>query len=140
MATLYRDPAHEPLREVRRGLLNLHKTLIEAERAAFEGERGALTSGQFLQALMDEPYFQWLRPYSGLIVDIDEALADRERGISPKDARAFVERVATLVSPAPLGVFASSRLDELRRQEPGVQFALSELNRGIAAALGVYER
>ena len=123
---------------MRRGLLNLHKTLIETERAAFESERGAMTNGQFLQALMEDPFFQWLRPYSGLIVEIDEALADRERGLSPADARVFVERVSALVSFAPLGVFTSNRLEELRRQEPGVLFAHSELNRGIAAALDVY--
>jgi hypothetical protein len=136
---LFRDPAHEPLREVRRGLLRLHKALIDAERAVFERENGPLNNTQFLTALMDEPFFQWLRPYSGLIVEIDEALADRERGVSAHDARAFVERIATLVAPTPLGVFTrGNRLEEVRRGEPGVLFAHSELNRSVAAALEFY--
>jgi hypothetical protein len=133
-----RDPQHEPLREVRKGLLRLHKALIDAERAAFEAGRGAMTSSQFLQALMEDDYFQWLRPYSQLIVEIDEALADRERPVTLHDARAFVERVATLVTPSPLGILATQRLDQLRRQEPGVLFVHSELHRGIAAALQAY--
>jgi hypothetical protein len=133
-----RDAAHEPLREVRRGLLRLHKALIDAERALFEEERGAMSNSQFLQALMEEDFFKWLRPYSGLIVEIDQALADREKPLATHDARAFVERVGTLVNPAPVGIFASSRLDQLRRQEPGVMFIYGELTRSIAAALAAY--
>jgi hypothetical protein len=132
-----RDPAHEPLREVRRGLLRLHKALIDYERAVYESERGALAPSQFLQALMEDPFFQWLRPFSGLIVEIDEALADRDQGMSPKDARAFVQRVATLVGPS-LGVFATARLDEVRRREPGVQFIHIELTQSIEKALDAY--
>jgi len=136
-ARLTRDPAHEPLREVRRGLLRLHKALIDAERAVFESERGPLTPSEFLQALMEDPFFQWLRPFSGLIVEIDGALADRDRGVSSKDARAFVQRVATLVGPS-LGVFTTARLDEVRRREPGVQFIHIELTQSIGRALDAY--
>lgn len=134
---LHRDPAHEPLREVRKGLLRLHKALIDAERIAFEHERGPLTPSQFLQALMEDAFFQWLRPYSGLIVEIDEALADRDNGLAPKQARAFVQRVAALVGPS-LGVFTAARLDEVRSREPAVQFIHIELTQSIGKALDAY--
>lgn len=133
-----RDPAHEPLRDVRRGLLRLHKALIDAEREAFEAEHGALTNTQFLRVLMEDPFFQWLRPYSGLIVEIDEALAQRDRTVTRADALAFVERVATLVASAPPGVFTTARLEEVRRRDAGVRFSHGELTRSLAAALEAY--
>lgn len=133
-----RDPAHEPLRQVRRGLLQLHKTLIDAERAAFEAEHGPASSTEFLRVLMEDPVFQWLRHYSGLIVEMDEALAQRERPLEPADALGFVERVSTLLAPAPPGVFTTARLDEVRRRDAGVQLAVGELSRSVAIALEAY--
>jgi len=58
------DPVRQHLVEVRRGLLRLHKALIDAERGGFEASRGPLTNTQLLGALLDDPHFAWLRPYS----------------------------------------------------------------------------
>ena len=64
------------LRQVRDRLLDLHKTLLDAERARFEREHGRVaSSGQWLQLVLGHEQFAWLRPYSGLIVRIDEWLA-----------------------------------------------------------------
>lgn len=133
-----RDPLHEPLREVRRGLLRLHKALIDAEREAFQAGHGGLSNTQFLQALVDDPFFQWLRPFSGLIVEIDGALASRDAAVTPPQARYFVDRVAGLVNPAPVGMIATARLQQLRRQDAGVGFAHGELMRALAVAMNAY--
>ena len=61
------DPVRDHLKEVRRGLLRLHKALIDAERAVWERETGPVSNGRFLQALIEDPFFAWLRPFSGLI-------------------------------------------------------------------------
>ena len=71
------EVSRQSLVEVRRGLLRLHKALVDSERAAFEVGSGALSNGQFLQLLLQDPYFTWLRPYSALIAEIDEALVTR---------------------------------------------------------------
>ena len=64
------------LRQVRDRLLDLHKTLLDAERARFEREHGRVaSSGQWLQLVLSHEQFAWLRPYSGLIVRIDEWIA-----------------------------------------------------------------
>jgi hypothetical protein len=50
--------------------------LLDAERARFEREHGRVTSsGQWLQLVLGHEQFAWLRPFSGLIVRIDEWLA-----------------------------------------------------------------
>lgn len=128
-----RDPAMQPLRDMRMGLLRLHKALIDSERAVYESQHGQMTPGQFLAALLEEPYFGWLRPFSGLIVEIDEALAADEPP-GPERARAFVERAHALA-----GTEADERLPHARRRDPAVLFAHTELTRAVAAALVTYE-
>ena len=50
------------LKGTRDGLLRLHKTLLDSERAAYERDVARITStGQFLQLVLNDPWFQWLR-------------------------------------------------------------------------------
>lgn len=126
------DPARDRLKEVRRGLLRLHKALIDAERAAVERDSGPMSNGRFLQALIQDPYFAWLRPFSGLIVEIDETLSTGEPLPEPQ-ARAFVERVRALVVPE--GEEEARRYERVRQLDPGVLIAHVELEARIAAAL-----
>lgn len=68
----------ERLRDARNLLLKLHKNLVDHERAIWEGINGAVTSGQFLNVLLEDPDFRWLRKFSTLIVDIDEMFAQKD--------------------------------------------------------------
>lgn len=133
------DPVRAPLVEVRRALLRLHKALIDSERAVLESRRGALTSAQLLAALLEDPFFQWLRPYSRLIASMDEAIFSREP-VAAADARALVGEAHALVAPA--GAEDDAGDDPYRaavRRDPGVLFLHTELTRRIAAALLAYE-
>ena len=77
----------EQLSALRDLLLRLHKTLLDSERAAYERAYGRVeSSGEWLQIVLGHEHFGWLRPYSGLIVRIDEWLADKERADDEKDA------------------------------------------------------
>ncbi len=64
----------ELLRNGRNLLLKLHKALVDHERRIYEEKNGRVTSGQFLNLLLDDADFAWLRRFSSLIVDIDEML------------------------------------------------------------------
>jgi hypothetical protein len=73
------------LAELRRLLLNLHKTLIDWQRADYERVHGRLQTTQLLNVMFNEPAFAWLRTMSGLIVRIDEAL-EKPRPTDPPRA------------------------------------------------------
>lgn len=126
------DPVIQGLKDARLGLLRLHKALVDSERARFEAGSGALSNGQFLQALIGDPFFAWLRPFSGLIVEIDEALHGDEPMTEPR-ARAFLGQVLALVSP-PAGAPEAELLEAARRRDPAVHLAHGEAMRRIAAA------
>ncbi len=60
------------LKKARFQLLTLHKILVDIERENYEKENGQITSGQFLNLLVNDSDFSWLRKFSTLIVEIDE--------------------------------------------------------------------
>lgn len=78
--------------ELRRLLLELHKTLIDWQRADYERVHGRLQTTQLLSVLFNDASFAWLRSMSGLIVRIDETLVakipDQETGTGPLIAQA----------------------------------------------------
>ena len=91
-------PTAARLRVVRDRLLKLHKTLLDWERAQYEHAYGQVrSSGDMLQLVLGHDQFAWLRPYSGLIVRIDEWLVSDQP--SRQDAEAFWEEADRLTTP-----------------------------------------
>jgi hypothetical protein len=122
------DPVRQQLVEVRRALLRLHKALIDSERIAFEARAGATSNGQFLQLLLQDPFFVWLRPFSGLIAAMDQALADAE-GVAAEDAEEFLAQVRSLIGPPDANTGGETRYEEVRGRDPDVLFAHVQLAR-----------
>ena len=53
------------LNGLRDALLNLHKVLVDSERASYEQTMGTIHSpNQLLQLLINDPWFAWLHPLS----------------------------------------------------------------------------
>ena len=69
------------LKESRLEFLRIHKSLVDFERANYERINGTISSGQFLNLLVNDSNFEWLRKFSILIVEIDEML-DLDDGFS----------------------------------------------------------
>ncbi len=86
----------EKLKNARNILLKLHKSLLDLEREMYEGIHGELTPVQFVNLLMEDEDFAWLRKFSTLIVEIDEMFASKE-GIEAGMIEANLEKVTELV-------------------------------------------
>ncbi len=85
----------DQLKTLRDRLLRLHKTLLDSDRAAYERAYGPVaSSGEWLQLVLSHEHFAWLRPFSGLIVRIDEWLAGDER--VPDELAALLKEVDRL--------------------------------------------
>lgn len=125
-------PERRALRAVRTSLFRLHKTLIDSERRALERARGSISGGEFLQVLIHDPAFEWLQPFTGIIVETDEALA-APRGLDRAHARALLDRILELVEPADRGL--AEHYAEIRQRDPEVLVAHVELTANIRAAL-----
>lgn len=86
------------LRDLRTRLLALHKTLLNAERVAYERTHGVLSNGDMLQLVIDHEQFAWLHKISELIVRIDEML-EPESSSSEDGTTVLVAEVRKLLSP-----------------------------------------
>ena len=94
------------LKQLRHGLLKLHKLLLDLERRGYERARGRISNSyEFLQLVLKDPWFDWLHRLSELIVQIDEALDSigAETPATEEDAQALISRARSLLSPAEEG-------------------------------------
>ena len=119
------------LGEVRRALLRLHKVLLEVERASYERGRGSVGgSGEFLQLVINDPWFAWLRPVSELIVRIDE-LQEPAQETTEEEALDALGQAAALVRPADGGGEFGRRYREILQQSPDAVLAHAGLSRPL---------
>ncbi|HEY6231470.1 MAG TPA: hypothetical protein VIW64_09400 [Pyrinomonadaceae bacterium] len=124
----------ERLTNVRTVLLRLHKTLLDFERAGYEREHGRIgNSYEFLQLVMGDAWFAWLRQLSELIVEMDELLASKE---TPKEstALALIEQAKLLLTPADSGTDFQKKYFQAMQQSPEVVVAHSEFARVLGPA------
>ena len=87
----------EVLKQSRNALLGMHKILVDRERAIYEGINGPMNAGQFLNVLLEDRDFSWLRKISTLIVEIDEMFAQKD-GIDETQVEAHLSKVRQLLT------------------------------------------
>jgi hypothetical protein len=136
------DLTTKTLKTARQGMLRVHRLLLEVERVELERTRGRLTANEYLQAVLNEPEFAWLRPASQLIVQIDEALDDAERENAPVAGEltaSLLAQVRALFTPVPPTTTFATRYLEMLQRHPDVVFAhrdlMSELPKGFLGPL-----
>jgi len=85
------------LDKLRHALLELHKTLLDAQRIRYERENGRVESrGELLDLVLRDASFEWLRVLSVLIARLDELAAVDDKDVSA-EMRGVVDRLRTLV-------------------------------------------
>lgn len=117
------EPTTQRLKDLRNGLLRLHKSLLDSERAAYERDVERITTtGQYLSLVLNDPWFNWLRDLSQFIVVVDETM-DSKEPVTPQDAGRLIARARELVSPAEEGNGFRRRYFECMQRDPGVVLA-----------------
>ena len=110
------------LEEVRRGLLRVHKALLEDARIRYEREQGRIEgSGALLRLVLNDPWFAWLHPLSGLVVQIDELLASDEP--TTTDGEMLLNQARALLKPDANGEGFQRRYHRAIQDVPDVLIA-----------------
>ena len=92
------EETRSKLKSLSRAFLRLHKTLLEGAKAEYEAKNGRIAgANQYLQLVLDDPHFAWLRKMSSLIALIDEAVSVR-RPASESEAQALFIEARLLLS------------------------------------------
>lgn len=97
MKSFNEQSAIQFLKDVRRPLLTLHKSILDHERAAYEKTVGPVTPAAFLQELIGGTNFRWIAPLSTAITSIDELLEEKE--ITAQEKIAGAQAIAALFAP-----------------------------------------
>ena len=118
-STVLSEPELRHLRELRLGLLHLHKLLLDMERADFERDFGPLNSGELLQLVINHAQFAWLRKLSALVVQIDE-LIDAEDPALPGDLESILTQARSLLTAAADQTFSEKYQAALQRNPDAV--------------------
>ena len=122
------DHTRSNLTALRNGLLRWHKSLLDAERAAYERDVARITStGQYLQLVLDDPWFAWLREISQFIVIVDETLAQKEEPAIPADAARLIAKARELLVPSETGSEFARKYEAAMQRDASAVLAHGEM-------------
>jgi hypothetical protein len=129
------DPIQQRLTELRNGLLGLHKTLLDSERATYERDIARIDSkGELLRLVLYDPWFAWLHELSEFIVLIDET-QDAEEAPLDIDAERLIAQAVELLAPNESGSGFAKRYFEALQSDPDVVIAHARM-RKVLSGLG----
>ena len=124
----------QPLQELRDALLDLHKVLIDSERAVYETKVGPIKSPHhFFQLVSSDPWFAWLRPVSQLIVAMDEAL-DTDEPLTRDTVNMLMKESVFLLLPAERGGEFGERYMAALQRDPEVVLAHAKVAKRIGSS------
>ncbi len=127
------EAARERLVEVRKTLLVLHKALLDSERTSYEIVHGPIASpAAFLQLLINDERFAWLRPITTLVVEIDETLASKKPPATAQDFERLVNDTRALLSPSREANGFWQRYSGVMQRDPGVAVVHQEIEKQLA--------
>jgi hypothetical protein len=115
------DSSLQQLKQARLQLLRLHKALLEAEKMTYEMEHGRIASNmEFFGLVLEHEWFQWLRPMSGFIAEVDAAIGNKKSPITAEVAVVYLERAVTFVVVDPNGDHHSQKYYDAIERDPDV--------------------
>ncbi len=91
------DETRRKLKDLSKAFLRLHKTLLDDAKAEYEKVNGKIPNANvYLQLVLDDPHFAWLRKISSLIALIDEAVSIR-RPATESESQALINEARILL-------------------------------------------
>ena len=122
------DLPFQRLRQLRAGLLELHKALLESEKVIYEQSHGQIRSrGEFFQLVIGDDWFSWLRDFSQFIIRIDIALDEKEPA-TLTTANELLKDAQTLLSPAEQGTTQQQRYYQAIQRDSEIATMHAELS------------
>jgi hypothetical protein len=122
--------ARERLTSLRNGLLRLHKSLMDSERVAYERDVQRIRSaGEYLNLVLNDPWFSWLRDLSRLVVTIDVMLDRKESPVTGEEVEKLIVQARELVAPSENGSGFAGRYYEAMQRDAGAVLAHRDMMR-----------
>jgi hypothetical protein len=106
--------------DVRHSLLELHRSLLDAQRIRYERDHGRIeTSGEFLGLVLEHRVFEWLRELSALIAQLDEWLEGGDKA-TPGDFEEILASLRSMIQAGGAGTRFNKHYWEIVEEVPAV--------------------
>ena len=122
-------------REIRAALIELHKRLLDNERAAYERQHGRPSSGEMLRLVVEDAQFAWLHTASQLIVSFD-MLLDGKQPVTAAAVSSLVSLAGQSIQPSENGSPFQRKFHAAMQEDPDVIFAHRDTQEALARAKG----
>ena len=122
------DDGVKKLRDLNVRMIRLHKVLLDRQHEAYERDYGPVMPARLLQLVLTSEQFAWLRPLSGLMARIDEAVDDSET--SRTTVEGLFREVHGLLRSNRQGAFETRYRDALQ-ESPDVVIAHADVVRAL---------
>ena len=97
-------PQRDALERIRVDLLLVHRTLLQIERIRYERVHGRIgNNSAFLQLVINDAWFEWLRPMAQMVLLIDERTSDKKQLLTEGEAHTLIGRGRALLWADPDG-------------------------------------
>jgi hypothetical protein len=121
------------LHQLSKALLRLHKSLLDGERAAYERIHGPIPSnGAFLQLVLGDPAFAWLRHLSKLMAELDD-VADTRNASAAEKISNLMASLRILLTPVEGGEAFGGRYHEALQRDPEAVLAHAAVKNVLGA-------
>ena len=92
------------LHTIRTVLLVLHKTLMDSQKLLYEARYGPIGGpNEYFKIVLEDEEFVWLRTFSLLIVEIDEAIYSKRNPVTLEAATALLDVARQTLQPSSVG-------------------------------------
>lgn len=127
------DAALQHLRDVRLSLLRLHKALLHSERVEYEQFFGRIpTNGEFFRLVISHEWFDWLRPVSQFIVQIDDVVNSKDP-VSLEQVTDLLTQSRSLLQPDAEGTPPEKRYYRAIQRDPDIALMHCQFTKLVAA-------
>lgn len=118
---------------VRNDLLRVHRGLLEAERTRYEKQHGRIANNSaFLQLVINDPWFDWLRPMGQMVLMIDERTSDKKQPLGSVEANALFEQSLELLKADAEGDAFQRLFLQSIQSSPELAVLVRQVAKGIA--------
>lgn len=126
------EATREKIKDLSRAFLRLHKILLESAKSEYESQHGKISSpNHYLQLVIDDPHFAWLRKISSLVALLDEATSLR-RPATESEASALLNEAKTLLEFQDADKDFNDKLQMALQNNPDAVFGFNDTKKQLS--------
>lgn len=123
------DETRQTLKNLGKAFLGLHKILLDATKDDYEAQHGKIANPNvYLQLVIDDPHFAWLRKISSIIALFDEATS-RRNPATETDAQALLNEAKSLVNFEADDESFNNKLQTALQENPNAVISLNDVKK-----------